>query len=344
VVDAVFSTLRQDFGMGSVPNSMVLVSSCVPLTVGRRRSFLNLCERADAVDGVAVVAVRDARWCCAVAALRWQYGGCSAGARGALFSAQHVVSSVLPQLPHPPQRFAVLLDSALWMDAPPFANVTSLQEEAALGFAAYGANATVDPACLAEYGTSDTAWKCLYGQYALPFLSKAGIPFLLHSFLYDRWQLTSDFGVSFLYPASLLTAAQLAYAESFRQLTQTREQRVLLHADGVTPLDSRFLSCQYAVLQRRRSMFRRRRPRRINPPCCCRRASRTVPPSRLPSRTSLPLASPSKQPPKRFSRVQLQYPILYRMCARGSTATPRVRLTFKVVWHHLHSRSVTLHE
>jgi hypothetical protein len=45
------------------------------------------------------------------------------------------------------------------------------------------------------------AWKCLYGQYAVPVLVANGqtVPtyVLLHAFLNDRFQLTADFDLPF---------------------------------------------------------------------------------------------------------------------------------------------------
>jgi hypothetical protein len=80
--------------------------------------------------------------------------GCSAGARGALFNAQHVLQRLVPTLPvDNVTSVTVLLDSAFWVDIAPLSPdvATPFQRQAALAFALYGANATVDPACLAVY-------------------------------------------------------------------------------------------------------------------------------------------------------------------------------------------------
>lgn len=59
----------------------------------------------------------------------------------------------------------------------------------------------------------------MYGEYALEFLGRNG-PYLLHSFLYDRFQLTNDFQFDWSHWPS--TPSQLEYAEMFRTVRSPR--------------------------------------------------------------------------------------------------------------------------
>eukprot|EP00048_Salpingoeca_helianthica_P015232 m.225716 g.225716 ORF g.225716 m.225716 type:complete len:229 (+) comp16768_c0_seq1:1372-2058(+) len=74
---------------------------------------------------------------------------------------------------------------------------------------------TASPSCLAHY-PGQNGWKCIYGQYALPFVRSS---YLLHSYLYDQFQLSGNLAIPFV--AWPHTAQQLHYTETFRNLTTT---------------------------------------------------------------------------------------------------------------------------
>jgi hypothetical protein len=100
------------------------------------------------------------------AANRVLFGGCSAGARGALFNLDYV-GAMLP----PGTGLKGLLDSALWLDlVPPDAAEVSLQAQTQGVFAMVNPAARIPAACAAAYPGSE-GWKCLYGQYRLPFVT-----------------------------------------------------------------------------------------------------------------------------------------------------------------------------
>jgi hypothetical protein len=86
------------------------------------------------------------------------FGGCSAGARGALFS----LDFVQPLLP-PGAQLRGFFDSALWLDVPPLdsAEVT-LQEQTQGVFGMLNVSARIPPACAAAYPGA-AGWKCIYG-------------------------------------------------------------------------------------------------------------------------------------------------------------------------------------
>lgn len=153
------------------------------------------------------------------------FGGASAGARGALFNLDRV-AALLPTLVAAPgnvQRVGGLLDSAFWVVQQPLApGVVPFMTQAAAVVAAANASASEASACVAAY--PGELWKCLYGVFAVPFVRS---DFFIYSFQYDEFQLSSDEKVGV--PT---TAAQLAYAEQFRNLTRAGLARDVVGQNG----------------------------------------------------------------------------------------------------------------
>ena len=165
VVDALFSTLKEDYGMGTVANTSIL------------------------------------------------YSGCSAGARGALFNADHV-AQMFVQGNSNISRYGVLLDSAFWVDLDPVVSgVLPFSEQAKKVFDIARVNTTADPVCLRYYRNGEE-WKCIFAQYAVNLVRSS---FLLHAYLYDAFQLPYDLHL----PAGSWPKSpqQLAFAEYFRNVT-----------------------------------------------------------------------------------------------------------------------------
>ncbi len=145
------------------------------------------------------------------------YSGCSAGARGVLFNADRVVQLVTSLVPHGNiARYGALLDSAFWVDIAPFnASVVSFVTQTQLVYALANASASVSPSCQAAFPAPEQ-WKCLFGEFAAPYLQSR---YLLHAFLYDQFQLTSDYGIPFNSPPPDSTPEELAFNEAFRNFT-----------------------------------------------------------------------------------------------------------------------------
>ena len=186
------------------------------------------------------------------------YGGCSAGARGALFNLDRVALQLLPALVPAGnlKRVGGLLDSAFWVDLVPLdPTVTSFKDQAKDVVALANATSSDASACSRAY--PGETWKCskyparrdpfpfppsfppahsparllfsptplppppppphpapaVFGQYAVPFVRA---DFFLHAYQYDLFQLSSDTKV----PVPDKTPQQLAYCESFRNLTR----------------------------------------------------------------------------------------------------------------------------
>jgi O-palmitoleoyl-L-serine hydrolase len=145
--------------------------------------------------------------------LRFLYTGCSAGARGALFNL-HRVAAAVRALPVP-TSFGALLDSAFWLDLDPInATIQPFMDQVRDVYASFNVTGGLDPACLAAFPGAD-GWKCLLGQYAVGAIDPS-IPYLLHAFQYDAYQLPHDLGTG--QPPA--TPAQFVYAELFRNLTR----------------------------------------------------------------------------------------------------------------------------
>lgn len=140
------------------------------------------------------------------------YGGCSAGARGAMFNTDDVWAQLKKALGKNLARYGALLDSGFYQEIEPYdSSLPSLmyitQQAAALQGSASGAM----PACAAAYPGADI-WKCFYGKYTVPFITS---PFFLHQFLYDSYQLDKNGATG------TPKGTQVAYDEEFRNLTHT---------------------------------------------------------------------------------------------------------------------------
>jgi Pectinacetylesterase len=135
---------------------------------------------------------------------RLLFAGCSAGARGAMFTADFIA----PMLPAGVTVHA-FFDSPMWIDVPPLpgVNVTSLEAETQAVFGLVNASARLDPACVATY-PGNNSWKCLYGQYRIPFVKT---PYLLSMSQFDAFQLPYNEGGKPPY-----IGAAGAYADEFQ--------------------------------------------------------------------------------------------------------------------------------
>jgi hypothetical protein len=89
--------------------------------------------------------------------------GCSAGARGAMFSLDYVQAL----MPRGVVNVMGMLDSPLWVDELPLSGASGatmpLQNETQAVFALVNATGRLGSACAAAYPGAE-GWKCLYGQ------------------------------------------------------------------------------------------------------------------------------------------------------------------------------------
>jgi len=162
----------------------------------------------------------------AAAGTRVLYGGCSAGARGALFNLDRVAFDLLPSLVPAGNlaRVGGLLDSAFWMALTPLdAKAVSFEEQSKDVVALANATSADASACVKAY--PGELWKCVFGQYAVPFLRA---DFFLHAFQYDMFQLSGDTGV----PVPDKTPAQLQFCEEFRNATRASFAADVVQQDG----------------------------------------------------------------------------------------------------------------
>jgi hypothetical protein len=139
---------------------------------------------------------------------RLLFGGCSAGARGAMFTLDSV-AALLARAGAPQVQVQGLLDSPLWIDVAPLATAPlslQCQTQAAVGF--LNATARLGEDCLAAYPAAAEHWRCLFGEYRMQFLRT---PYGLNANQYDSFQLEYALGGSMppIYPN------QLVYADSF---------------------------------------------------------------------------------------------------------------------------------
>ena len=107
--------------------------------------------------------------------------GCSAGARGAMFTADYM-GGLLASVGVQDAEVTALLDSPLWVDIEPITGadgaVMPLMEQTQQILALMNATDRLGPTCMAAYPEADW-WKCLYGQYRMPFLTTPYVSRLL---------------------------------------------------------------------------------------------------------------------------------------------------------------------
>jgi hypothetical protein len=115
------------------------------------------------------------------------FAGCSAGARGAMFTADYVQA----MLPAGSAQALAFFDSPLWVDMQPNeANIVPLENQTAAIYGLINATARIPADCAAAY-PGDEGWKCLYGQYRLPYVRT---PYLVSASQFDKFQLSYNEG------------------------------------------------------------------------------------------------------------------------------------------------------
>jgi hypothetical protein len=139
---------------------------------------------------------------------RLLFGGCSAGAIGAMNNLDAVTRALAVSAPS--VQVQGLLDAAALVDIAPAGwpwspDLIPLQQLIAALVA--GIMPTFDPSCAALYTGAD-AWKCLFGQYRMPLLST---PFFMNGPQFDDFEIMYD--TDNMAPS---TPEQLAFVNSFQ--------------------------------------------------------------------------------------------------------------------------------
>ena len=137
------------------------------------------------------------------------FGGSSAGGRGAMVHVDYVLEMLGPSAAN---NIIIrgFLDSPLWIDLPsinpsfPGFNVTTS------GVFSQANVTHVDLECQKMY-SNDEEWKCLMGQYRMPFLKT---PYFISASQDDLFQIYEDIG------NAPVTQEQLQYAANFANITK----------------------------------------------------------------------------------------------------------------------------
>jgi len=144
---------------------------------------------------------------------RLVFGGCSAGGRGASFNLDYVPQMLLDAGAANPVAVLGLFDAAMWVDIPPaLPTVVSQQCQTAALLDMVNASNRLGDACMAAFPEATEQWKCLYGQYRLPFIQ---LPYILQASQLDVFQIEINVNSdgNMLPPT---TPAQFAWAQSFQ--------------------------------------------------------------------------------------------------------------------------------
>jgi len=134
--------------------------------------------------------------------------GQSAGGRGAMVNLDYVRGMLGGMLA---QRADVLgfLDSPLWIDVPPFTSHFVGFAAECKGVFSFANVTNLDTRC-EEANPGDEGWKCIMGQYRLPFLRT---PYMLIASQYDAFQLSAN------HISIPLSAAEAKYADNLASRT-----------------------------------------------------------------------------------------------------------------------------
>lgn len=148
------------------------------------------------------------------------FGGCSAGARGAMFNLDYV-QAMLPA----GATVKGLLDSALWLDLAPIDSAeVSLQTQTQDVYSLVNPSARIPAACQEMYPGPE-GWKCLYGQYRLPFVQTS---YYINAAQFDSFQMVYDLGGNA--PSSM---GQVAFADQFQMATRAALQPAVAGGQAV---------------------------------------------------------------------------------------------------------------
>ena len=137
------------------------------------------------------------------------FGGCSAGARGAMFNLDYV-GQYLPAT----AQLLGFLDSPMWVDIEPLDPSTeSLINQTQLIVPLVNATGRIGPLCAAAYPDPSDHWRCFFGEFRLPYITT---PYLLSASQFDKYQLPYNEGSPPPYQGQ-----QLAYADEFQALVRS---------------------------------------------------------------------------------------------------------------------------
>jgi hypothetical protein len=145
---------------------------------------------------------------------RLLFGGCSAGARGAMVNLDFVAETLASL--NVSMEVSGLLDSAIWLDvAPAVPNTPSLADETYAAAQLFNASDIYGDECAAAMPAGE-AWRCLLGQYRMPFLQT---PYLANEAQFDSFQLEFNEGGPPPYNASA-TAYAVAFQSAMTAVAQ----------------------------------------------------------------------------------------------------------------------------
>mmetsp|Transcript_37464 Transcript_37464/g.116406 ORF Transcript_37464/g.116406 Transcript_37464/m.116406 type:complete len:434 (-) Transcript_37464:129-1430(-) len=170
------------------------------------------------------------------------YGGCSAGARGAMVSIDHIAGS---EAIVGKAGVVGLLDSGLWVPISPKTNSVDWdsfghQMRAALELT--NATAFLDDACQQKY-PGEERWKCLMAAYRLPFVRTPY--FLVHS-QYDLFALSMNLWGHY-WVAHKFSRMDLAWAENYRKMIVEYLPRPSNHSGTVIYSPACYMHCIVTV-------------------------------------------------------------------------------------------------
>jgi len=138
------------------------------------------------------------------------YGGCSAGARGAIVSIDYVATFLVGKA-----DVLGMFDSAFWVPVQPLHPdyVTAFEDQTALVMTLHNSSLFISDECeRAHPGTM--RWKCLFPAYRLPFVRT---PYIVSHSQYDKFSINWNLRRGAWLPKEHLNNTVLKWSEQYRQ-------------------------------------------------------------------------------------------------------------------------------
>merc|ERR1719433_9113 len=163
------------------------------------------------------------------------FGGCSAGARGALVLLDYVAASLAGQA-----QVLGLFDSPLWVPIAPFGpGVASFELQTMKAKALFG-NSIQYVSAECENAYPKASWKCMFPAFRLPFVQT---PYFLSHSQYDKFAINWNLHRFWWLPKKKLNVTVRGFAERYRRLVNMYLPSPVLASDSTVFSPACYFHC-----------------------------------------------------------------------------------------------------
>jgi len=165
------------------------------------------------------------------------YGGCSAGARGALVSLDYVAASLAGKA-----QVLGLFDSPFWVPIDPFGpNLESFEVQTMKANDLFG-NSTYHVNAECEQAYPNASWKCMFPAFRLPFVRT---PYFLSHSQYDKFAINWNLRRFLWLPKNKLNATVRRFADEYRRLVRMYLQSPMLQSGSTVFSSACYFHCTF---------------------------------------------------------------------------------------------------